>query len=676
MHWSWEAKICMPREKLCGHTDRIAALAFSPDGKILASASADKTIIFWDMAAHKPHKPLGEALRVLEEEALLAFSPDGKILASVDSRQHVRLWNVAERKQIAERKFEAHVKHMTFSLDGKTLILTNGYYEEVFFWDLAQDAVRREKRSISCHPDRFAFHLNDSTLTEVAKCADLGTLSGGARETNLAFSPNGKILANSRALWDMRKRVPLGKLLRVRDYLYAPVFSPDGKMLAGIQGLGGNEILLFGGKMMEIPAPEKAQAQPVVSARLDKPAEEIAAPFRYQDKYGIINARGKVVMPPVMRWIDDFNPEGLALFSPDEGERKFGVLDVYGKILIPPRFEEHAGHGWKGGGARVGVKENGVWGAVDRKGYFSERIEIMLGGNAFPGVFDEHGEFAGDEDQNQEYDKDFQARFIPFDLVITSAPDAYGKLRYGLDDKAGKRIFPPIFTQLYPVWGKAFLVFEKEGFKGLINRESRIIAHPEYDKIHSGFIDNDNNINFGNFEDPELVLLEKDGKLVFINQEGEHFWLPCDKICAPWPHHETVDSSQRRFNSFGLMYCRLNGKYGLINTKAEIVLPTAFDAIEDFSKWGIARVKRDGKEGLVDSTGELLIPPEYEHIYVSYRAHMVCGARKDGRQSVLTHRGVTIFTYGKHCAREVIYGPEDNILWPPQTPESCRNSSP
>ncbi|MDR1888985.1 MAG: WG repeat-containing protein [Zoogloeaceae bacterium] len=677
MHWSWAAKTCMPSDKLRGHADRIAYLAFSPDGKILASASADKTIMLWDVATRKA---LGEPLRGHEAEVRrLAFSPDGKTLASADSRQHIRLWDVAKRKQVAERKFdEVRVGHMIFSPDGEILILTDTYYDGEVFWTLAQNAIRREKRAVSCYPDRFALHLNDSTLAEVEKCADLGTLRGSARETNMAFSPDGKILANSRALWDMETRAPLGKLLRVEDYLTAPVFSPDGKMLAGVQGLGGNEILLFGGDMKEVPAPKRTTTRHSISvADADLPDTEIAAQFHYQGKYGIINARGKVVMPPIMRWIDNFNEDGLAFFMPDGSEKKYGVLDVFGNILVPPRFEDHAGGGWINGGARVAVRENGVGGAVDRNGNFSERVEIMVGGSDTWGVFDEQGEFVEVKGTSWRDDDTLSSKRAPSELVITHAQDAYGNSRYGLDDKAGQRIFPPIFTRLEAFAKKSFyvvetrrsrfertegtfFVFEKEGFTGLINREGRIIAHPEYNGAEA--LDD----RSGNPEAADLVLLKKDGKLAFINQDGALFWLPCDAIAGPAPHPNEI---RWRFNPYGLLYCRNNGKYGLINHRAELVLPTVFDAVEDFSRWGFAAVKRDGKAGLINARGQLVIPTEYDTIASFYGAR-AAWAKKGKREGMITRQGATLFTYGERCAREVIYGPDDHILWPPQTLEA------
>ena len=67
-------------------------MAFSPDGKTLASASWDKTVILWDVASRTP---LGEPLKGHQDAVYsVAFSPDGKTLASASWDQTVILWDV------------------------------------------------------------------------------------------------------------------------------------------------------------------------------------------------------------------------------------------------------------------------------------------------------------------------------------------------------------------------------------------------------------------------------------------------------------------------------------------------------------------------------------------------------------------------------------------------------
>src|SRR5438128_290370 len=96
------------RANLQGHTDYVQTVAFSPDGKTLASGSMDATIKLWDTTASKE---LITLLGHTEGASCVAFSPDGKTLASGGEDRTIKLWDEKRGKKKATLK--GHTKEVS-----------------------------------------------------------------------------------------------------------------------------------------------------------------------------------------------------------------------------------------------------------------------------------------------------------------------------------------------------------------------------------------------------------------------------------------------------------------------------------------------------------------------------------------------------------------------------------
>ncbi|WP_406475805.1 AAA family ATPase [Streptomyces sp. NBC_01615] len=204
---------------LTGHTSWVSTAVFSPDGRTLASASDDGTIRLWDVRDPSHPRPLGTPLTGHDGTIyLLAFSPDGHTLAAATEDHVVRLWNVGDpRKPSALGALTgqtAAVRSVAFSPDGRTLA-AGGDDMTIRLWNVADPR----------HPKPI-----DAVLTGHTDLVH-----------SVAFSPDGRTLASGSAddtvrLWnvaDPRHAAPLGAPLTGHTGpIWSVAFSPDGSMLA------------------------------------------------------------------------------------------------------------------------------------------------------------------------------------------------------------------------------------------------------------------------------------------------------------------------------------------------------------------------------------------------------------------------------------------------------------
>ncbi|KAI0342500.1 WD40 repeat-like protein [Trametopsis cervina] len=193
-------------EPLAGHSDRVRAITFSPNGRRLVSGSKDCTIKLWNTATGQP---VGQPIQGHTGGVnSISCSPDGKSIVSGSDDKTVRIWDA--ETQCLVHTLEGHtdaVWSVACSPDGRT-VASSSKDQTIRLWDLAMSS-----------PSAI-------------------TLTGHeGRVNSVAFSPDGKTVASASAdrtirLWDVATRTLIGELLTHQSKAVNSVtFSEDGTRL-------------------------------------------------------------------------------------------------------------------------------------------------------------------------------------------------------------------------------------------------------------------------------------------------------------------------------------------------------------------------------------------------------------------------------------------------------------
>lgn len=248
----WDVATGKEISTLTGHNDVVTVVSFSPDGKTLASASVgDKTVRLWDITTGKEIFTFSGYQADDQGNNGVSFSPDGQLLAFACKGNTIQLWNVATRQKIATLiGHKDRVDGVSFSPKGR-LLASASLDGTVKLWDITTYKEIPSNMQhypwvcgVSFSPDGQLLASGGDggsvILWNVAtrtKFADLPNFTGNERVTNLSFSPNGQLLAASGFnydinLWnvDTLKKIP--SLTGHSAMVHNIRFSPDGQWLA------------------------------------------------------------------------------------------------------------------------------------------------------------------------------------------------------------------------------------------------------------------------------------------------------------------------------------------------------------------------------------------------------------------------------------------------------------
>lgn len=329
---------------------------------------------------------------------------------------------------------------------------------------------------------------------------------------------------------------------------------------------------------------------------------------------------------------------GFALVKKDT---LWGIIDLKGKEIVVPSFEYI---GWKQDSLKsqlfvnhkIQTFKNGFWGVISDKGkvlidnIYNEILpenESFIAANGIErygyhpegvwGFFDAKGKLQ----VPLRYDKlEHQFRngvaVVGYYMMLNIKP-AELEIRLGLIEKSGKELTGFLYKKIEKINDNLFALQSNSNHWGFCDGRGRLVHECIYDEY---LVLNNSEIKVEKFG--KWGVVEANGKVLYEPvyksiEKTDNSW-KVEKFNSYSIYRDSLGFAKHEFDYFksaapNIFIFGLNGYYGLIDTKGNVILKNAYTQIEPF-KHGISVVKINGKYGVINKIGKYVLQPEYDFI--------------------------------------------------------------
>ncbi len=351
----WDLATQTEVARLEGHTTRVASVAFSPDGALLASGGSyhDPTVRLWDAATQRQVAILRGPIHS-EIKSVSFSSPDGALVAAGSTDNTVRLWDVAAHEEVAIlEEHVAGIRSVMFSGDGATLV--SGAADGTV---MPRDEKTGSAAGLSGHGSLSSMSLSpDGAVLASAGGSDdptvklwdiktrklVETLEGHTGSVlSVSFSPDGALLASAGdwedptvRLWDVTTRKLVETLRGHTEEVSSVSFSPDGALLASAGGWEDGSVRLWDVGKRELIGILEGHTGGVHSLSFSPDGALLASAGRHEGSVSLWDVGKRELIATLGRdWVDSYS----VTFSPDGAFLASGLRD--GKVLLWDVAEE------------------------------------------------------------------------------------------------------------------------------------------------------------------------------------------------------------------------------------------------------------------------------------------------------------------------------------------------